>query len=187
MISLANCDIRNVTELLKSNMDTCKESSSCDKYHLRYPFTTTLVSWISNKSGLVINVFTRDYNELCMCLCLLQQQLPDNLTWSLPGENLALELAMTSIKNEICFIVEELNTFLKAQTTVPTREIEDMAVEESEEIPVKRRKVFQHKHGVESQTVDPTICRKLFSDISSYACNTDNEFLAILFHQNKPE
>ena len=122
-----------------------------------------------------------------LCLRLLQQQLPDNLTWRLTGKSLALELAMTMIKNEICFIVEELNTFLKAPTTVTTSKIEDMAVEDSQEIPVKRRKVFQHKHGVDSQTVDPTICRKFFSDICSYACSTDCVFLTILFHKNKPE
>ena len=188
MISLANCDIRNVTEVLKSKMDTCQQSSSCDKYHLKYPFATTLVSWTSNKSALVMNIFTRDYNELCMCLRLLQHQLPDNLTWSLSGTNLALELVMTTIENEICFILEEVNTLLKAPTiTVRTSEIEVIAVEESEEIPVKRRKVFQPKRGVDNQTVDPTICWKFFSDICSYACNTDDVFLTILFHQHKPE
>ncbi len=131
----------------------------------------------------------RDYNELCLCLRLLGQQLPDNLTWSILRNNSALEFAIASIKNEIKFRIDEINIVLKAQTTVKTDGTENSRhVEESEEISVKRRKVSQdYVRSSSHQTVDSTMSRKTFSGIYSYPCNTDNVFLTLLFHQNKSE
>ena len=137
---------------------------------------------------LTIYLF-RDYNELCLCLRLLRQRLPDNLSWSLFGNKLALEFAISSIKNEISCRIDELNNLLKAQTTVRSDGTEDsLPVEESEEISVKRRKISQYKHSVHSYSnriVDST--RKTFLHNFSYPCNTDNVVLTLLFHQNKSE
>ena len=132
-------------------------------------------------------ILFRDYNELRLCLRLFQQHLPENLRWSPLGKNLALEIAMKSIKNEIRFRMDELDIVLKAQTTVTTNEIHDMSHntdKESEEMPVKRRKVSQHQYR---QTLDSTMCRKTFSGNYSYRSNTDNVFLRLLFYQNKLE
>ncbi len=111
------------------------------------------------------------------------------LTWSPLRNNTALEFAIASIKKEISFRIDEINIVLKAQTTVKTDGTENSRhVEESEEISVKRRKVSQdYVHSYSHQTVDSTMCRKTFSGIYSYPCNTDNVFLTLLSHQNKSE
>ena len=122
-----------------------------------------------------------------MCLRLLGQRLPDSLTWSPLGKTLPRELTITAMKKEICFRIHELNNILNGQL-VKSDETEDiMVVEESEELPVKRRKISKCKPTVvhSHQTIDSALCRKSFSDISSYVSDTNNGFLALILLANK--
>ena len=118
---------------------------------------------------------------------MLGQRLPDSLTWSLLGKTLPRELTITAMKKEICFRIHELNNILNDQL-VKSDETEDiMVVEESEELPVKRRKISKCKPTVvhSRQTIDSVLCRKSFSDISLYVSDTNNSFLALTFLANK--
>ena len=110
---------------------------------------------------------------MILCLRLFHKQLPDNITWKPLESQLALNVALTCIKNEISICINELKILLKARTAVEHGN--NLAVEESNEISSKRRKITQNY-----VTVDLTIYRKIFS----YHCDTNDAFLSLQFLQN---